>query len=87
MDLDYEAIMVQSRFLSPFMVVMEDKGYNYDHLAKKSGIKKKRLKEIFIMEKHITIEEIAMLQEGLEVVAQPPFLLTKEAHEKQHYSG
>lgn len=87
MDLDYEALMIQARLLSPYLTVMEDKGFDNTELSKRSGIEEYRIKLIFSGNAFITMEEIAMIQEALDVIAQPPFLLTKEAHKKQHYEG
>ena len=84
-DLEHEANMVQSRILSSLLEVIEKKGLTQLDLEVLTGLKQPFLSAVFNNRKKINMEHIALLQNALDIVLQPPAYLTKDQHLNKFY--
>jgi len=85
-DLDFETKMVQSRILSTLLQRIDELGYTQEEIAEKSGLKQPFLSALFHNKKKLNMSHIALLQNALEIVIQPPSYLTDEEHKNKFYS-
>lgn len=85
-DLEHESNMVQSRLLSPILEVIEEKGLTQSQLAIKTGLKQPFISAIFNVRKKLSMEHIALLQNALGIVMQPPEYLSEHQHINKFYS-
>lgn len=86
-NIDHEARMVQSRILSPFLKIMEDKGITENDLSKASGLTLDTITKLFLIEKPLKMAHIALIQKGLDSVAQPPEVITAKEHHERFYKS
>lgn len=84
-DLEHEANMVQSRILSSLLEVIEKKGLTQLDLEVLTGLKQPFLSAVFNNRKKINMGHIALLQNALEIVLQPPTYLSKNEHLNKFY--
>ena len=85
-DLAHESNMAQARILSPFIEIIESEGITQEDLESKTGLSQPFLSAILNIRKKLNMEHIALLQNALGVVLQPPTILSKSEHSKKFYS-
>ncbi|WP_412561709.1 helix-turn-helix domain-containing protein [Winogradskyella sp. MIT101101] len=85
-DLNHETNMVQSRILSTILQVMDDREFNQSDLENLTGLSQPFLSSIFNNKKNLSMKHIALIQEALGIVLQPPKFLDKETHKAKFYS-
>ncbi|WP_243473063.1 helix-turn-helix domain-containing protein [Winogradskyella sp. MH6] len=85
-DIEHETQMVQSRILSSILEIMDEKEYNQSDLERLTGLSQPFLSSIFNNKKKLSMRHIALIQEALGVILQPPTALSKEAHNNKFYN-
>lgn len=86
-NLELEAKLVQARFLSPIIEFIKSKKITQTELKKKTGLSQSFLSNLFNGNKKVNIEHIALLQNALGIVLQPPDPLTNEEHYAKFYEN
>ena len=84
-DLKHETKMVQARIVSPLIKIIEVKGYTVNKLSELTNLTETKIDRLLNGAESITMEELALFQKALDVVIEPPFVLTKEEHNNKYY--
>jgi predicted XRE-type DNA-binding protein len=85
-DLEYESNMVQSRFLSSIIEVVEDKNITQAELSEKTGLKQPFISALFNLHKNLNMNHIALFQKALDIKLQPPTYFSEDKHSEMFYS-
>ncbi len=86
-DLEHETNMVQARILSPLIEEMELNGITQEELAKITGLKQPFISGLLNIRKNLSMKHIALLQNALGVVLQPPNKLDTLDHSSTFYGS
>jgi len=84
-DIDFESQMVQSRIISTFLEVIENKNLTQKDLEDLTGLSQPFLSALFNNRKKLNVEHIAKLQNALKIVLQQPKYLTSDEHHNTYY--
>jgi transcriptional regulator with XRE-family HTH domain len=84
-DIVFESQMVQSRIISTFLEVIENKKLTQKDLEDLTGLTQPFLSGLFNNRKKLNVEHIAKFQNALKIVLQPPKYLTLEEHHNTYY--
>ncbi|WP_190311293.1 helix-turn-helix domain-containing protein [Psychroflexus gondwanensis] len=85
-DLEFESNMVQSRFLSSIIEVVEDKNITQAELSEKTGLKQPFISALFNLHKNLNMNHIALFQKALDIKLQPPTYFSEDKHSEMFYS-
>ena len=85
-DLEHEAAMVQSRFLSPIIAAIEDNHIKQGDLAEATGLAQPFISALLNVRKKLSMEHIALFQKALGIILQAPDALPLEEHQSKFYS-
>lgn len=85
-NIEFESEMVQSRILSSFLEVIDEKGLTQTDLEKLTGLTQPFISALFNNRRKLNVEHIALFQEALKIVLQPPTYLSKEEHTNKFYT-
>jgi len=84
-DLSHNAGMAQARILSPIIGEMNRRNLPKQYITDKVGMSRDRVKGLLVGGISLTIEDISLFEEALEIVLQPPVLLSDKDHKKEFY--
>ena len=84
-NLEHESKMVQARFLSTFLNIIEDKKLTQLDLEKMTGLKQPFLSGLFNQRRKLNMEHIALFQNALKIKLQPPEYLNSQEHNEKFY--
>lgn len=85
-DVAYETDMVQTRILSPILEVIERKNLTQSELEDLTGLKQPFISALFNNRRKLNMEHIALFQNALNIVLQPPSYLSMEDHITKFYT-
>ena len=84
-DLQFESEMVQSRIISTFLDIIDQKHYTQKELESLTGLKQPFISALFNNRKKLNVEHIALFQKALNIILQPPSYLSKDEHISKFY--
>jgi len=85
-NLEHESKMAQARILSSILEVVDNKKLTQVELEELTGLKQSFLSGLFNQNRNLSMKHIALLQNALGIVLQPPSYLTVDNHEEKFYS-
>lgn len=86
-DLEHETKMVQSRIISTLLEVIEARGYSQADLAELTGLTQPFISALLNNRKNLNMEHIALFQNGLGIILQPPSYLSLTDHKEKFYAS
>ena len=84
-DLEFESQMVQSRIVSTFLEVIEDKNITQKELEEKTGLSQPFISALLNNRKKLNVEHIARLQNALDVKLKSPEYISNSDYEKEYF--
>ena len=86
-DLEFESQMVQSRIVSTFLEVIEDKNITQKELEEKTGLSQPFISALLNNRKKLNVEHIARLQNALDVKLKSPEYISNSDYEKEYFKS